>query len=88
MIPLEVLLSPLAIAGFVAGVAFALIAGRYRGDPAGVQAMTAIGSGLVLAGIAWANELGGGALFVATAVGLGASLWAIGNERGGRRVIR
>lgn len=84
MIPIEVLVSPLAIAGLVAGVAFALVAGRLRGDPPGVQAMTAVGSGAALAGVAWAAELGGGALFAATAVGFGASLWAIGNERARR----
>ena len=88
MIPTEVLFSPLAIAGFVTGVVVAFLAGRVRGDPAHVIAMAAFGSGIALAGLAWANAFGGGALFAAAAVGLGASLWAIGNERSRRPTIR
>ncbi|MGH2446014.1 MAG: hypothetical protein ACRDGD_08250 [Candidatus Limnocylindria bacterium] len=88
MIEPDVLFSPLAIAGFAAGVIFALVAGMYRKDPPGLIAMSAIGSGLALAALAWANDLGDGALFAAAAVGFGASLWTIGNERSGRRTIR
>lgn len=85
MIDVEILLAPLAIAGFVAGVVFAVIAGRFRRDAAGNVAMTALGSGIALAALAWANEIGGGALFVAATMGLGATLWAIGNERATNR---
>ncbi len=88
MIPIEVLFSPLAIAGFVTGVVVAYLAGRVRGDPGHVIAMSATGSGLALAGLAWANAFGSGPLFAAAAVGLGASLWAIGNERSHRPTIR
>lgn len=84
MIPTDVLLSPLALAALVAGLLIALVAGRLRRDPPAILAMTAIGSAVALAGVAWAAELGNGALFAATAVGFGASLWAIGNERGRR----
>ena len=88
MIPLGVLLSPLAITGFVTGVLVAFLAGRVRGDPGHVTIVSAIGSGIALAGLAWANAFGGGPLFAAAAVGLGASLWAIGNERSRRPTIR
>ena len=88
MIPIEVILSPLAVAGFVTGVIVAFLAGRVRGDPAHVIAMSAVGSGIALAALAWANSFGGGALFAAAAVGLGASMWAIGNERSRRPTIR
>ena len=88
MIPTDVLFSPLAIAGFVTGVVVAFMAGRVRGDPSHVIVMSAIGSGIALAGLAWANAFGGGALFAAAAVGLGASMWAIGNERSRRPTIR
>ena len=88
MIPGEVLLSPLAIAGFVTGVVVAFLAGRVRKDPANVIVMSAIGSGIALAGLAWANAFGGGPLFAAAAVGLGASLWAIGTERSRHPTIR
>lgn len=88
MIPTEILFSPLAIAGLVAGVVVASLAGRVRGDPTHVIAMAAIGSGLALAGLAWANAYGGGALFAAASVGLGGSLWAIGIERSRRPTIQ
>lgn len=88
MIPTEVLFSPLAIAGFVTGVVVAYLAGRVRRDPANVIAMSALGSGIALAGLAWASSFGSGALFAAAAVGLGASLWAIGNERSRHPTIR
>jgi len=88
MIPTEVLFSPLAITGFVTGVVVAVLAGRVRGDPANVIVMSAVGSGIAIAGLAWANAFGGGALFAAAAVGLGASMWAIGNERSRRPTIR
>lgn len=88
MIPIDVLLSPLAIAGFVTGVVVAFLAGRVRRDPPQVIVMSALGSGLALAALAWANTFGGGPLFAAAAVGLGASLWAIGNERSKRPTIR
>jgi hypothetical protein len=88
MIPGQILFSPLAIAGFATGVLVSLVAGRIRGDPWPIIAMTAIGSGLALAALAWANDVGGGALFAAATVGLGASLWAIGIERAGRTIIR
>ena len=88
MIPTEVIFSPLAIAGFVTGVVVAFLAGRVRRDPGPVIAMSAIGSGVALAGLVWANSYGGGALFAAAAVGFGASLWAIGNERSRRPTIR
>ena len=88
MIPTEVLVSPLAIAGFVTGVVVAVLAGRVRRDPASVIVMSAVGSGIALAGLAWANAFGGGALFAAAAVGLGASMWAIGSERSRRPTIR
>jgi len=88
MIPTEILFSPLAIAGFVTGVAVAFLAGRIRGDPGSVIAMACFGSGVALAGLAWANAFGGGALFAAASVGLGASLWAIANERSRRPTIR
>ena len=88
MIPTEILFSPLAIAGFVTGVVVAYLAGRVRGDPANVIAMSGIGSGVALAGLAWANAFGGGPLFAAAAVGLGASLWAIGIERSRHPTIR
>jgi hypothetical protein len=88
MIPGEILFSPLAIAGFATGFLVSLVAGRIRGDPWSIIAMTAIGSGLALAALAWANDVGGGALFAAATVGLGASLWAIGIERAGRTIIR
>lgn len=88
MIPTDILLSPLAIAGFVTGIVVAFLAGRVRGDPANVIVMSAIGSGLALAALAWANAFGGGPLFAAAAVGLGASMWAIGNERSRRPTIR
>ena len=88
MIPSEILFSPLAVAGFVTGVVVAFLAGRVREDPANVIAMSAVGSGIALAGLAWANAYGGPALFAAAAVGLGASLWAIGNERSRRPTIR
>jgi hypothetical protein len=87
MIPTEILFNPLAIAGFVTGVVVAFLAGRVRGDPAPVIVTSAIGSGIALAGLAWANAFGGGALFAAAAVGLGASMWAIGNERSRRPTI-
>ncbi|MGH2417572.1 MAG: hypothetical protein ACRDFY_04500 [Candidatus Limnocylindria bacterium] len=88
MIPIEILLSPLAIGGFLTGVVVAFLAGRVRGDPANVIVLSAIGSGLALAGLAWANGFGAGPLFAAAAVGLGASMWAIGNERSRRPTIR
>ena len=88
MIPTEILFSPLAIAGFVTGVVVAYLAGRVLGDPANVIAMSGIGSGVTLAGLAWANAFGGGPLFAAAAVGLGASLWAIGIERSRHPTIR
>ncbi|MEO6579268.1 MAG: hypothetical protein ABIO99_10275 [Candidatus Limnocylindria bacterium] len=88
MIPADILLSPLAITGFVTGVVVAFLAGRVRRDPAHVIVMSAIGSGLALAALAWANAFGGGPLFAAAAVGLGASMWAIGNERSRRPTIR
>jgi hypothetical protein len=88
MIPADILFSPLAIAGFVTGVVVAFLAGRVRGDPANVIARSAIGSGVALAGLAWANEFGGGPLFAAATVGLGATLWAIGMERSHRPTIR
>ena len=88
MIPTAILFSPLAIAGFVTGVVVAYLAGRVRGDPGQVIVMSAFGSGTALAGLAWANAFGGGPLFAAAAVGLGASLWAIGNERVRRPTIR
>ena len=88
MIPPDVLFSPLAIAGFVTGVVVALLAGRVRKDPANVILMSALGSGIALAGLVWANAFGGGPLFAAAAVGLGASLWAIGTERSRRPTIR
>jgi hypothetical protein len=88
MIPTEVLFSPLAIGGFVTGVVVAYLAGRVRRDPANVIVMSALGSGIALAGLAWANSFGGGALFAAAAVGLGASLWAIGTERSRHPTIR
>ena len=50
--------------------------------------MSAFGSGIALAALAWANAFGGGPLFAAATVGLGASLWAIGNERSRRPTIR
>ena len=50
--------------------------------------MSAVGSGIALAGLAWANAFGGGPLFAAAAVGFGASLWAIGIERSRRPTIR
>ena len=88
MIPADILFSPLAIAGFVTGVAVAFLAGRVRGDPTNVIVMSAIGSGIALAGLAWATAYGAGSLFAAAAVGLGASMWAIGNERSRRPTIR
>jgi hypothetical protein len=88
MIPTDILFSPLAIAGFVTGIVVAFLAGRVRGDPANVIVMSAIGSGLALAALAWANAFGGGPLFAAAAVGLCASMWAIGNERSRRPTIR
>lgn len=88
MIPSEVLFSPLAVAGFVTGVVVAFLAGRVRRDPPHVIVMSAIGSGIALAGLAWANAYGGDALFAAAAVGFGASMWAIGNERSRRPTIR
>ncbi len=88
MIPTEILFSPLAVAGFVTGIVVAFLAGRVRGDPANVIVMSALGSGLALAALAWANAFGGGPLFAAAAVGLGASMWAIGNERSRRPTIR
>jgi hypothetical protein len=88
MIPSEVLFSPLAIAGFVTGVVVAFLAGRVRRDSGQVIATSAVGSGIALAGLAWANAYGGAALFAAAAVGLGASLWAIGNERSRRPTVR
>jgi len=88
MIPVDVLLSPLAIAGFVTGVLVAYVAGRIRNDPTNVIVMSAFGSGIALAALAWANEFGSGPLFAAATVGLGASLWAIGNERSRRPTIR
>ncbi len=88
MIPLEILFSPLAIAGFVTGIVVAYLAGRARGDPAQVVGMSAIGSGLALAALVWANAFGGGPLFAAASVGLGASLWAIAIERSRRPTIR
>lgn len=88
MIPVEILLSPLAIAGFVTGLVVGFMAGRVRSDDPGVIARSALGSGIALAGLAWANAFGGGALFAAAAVGLGATLWAIGSERSKRPTIR
>lgn len=88
MIPTEILFSPLAIAGFVTGVVVAFLAGRVRRDPPNVIVMSALGSGIALAGLAWANAFGSGALFAAAAVGLGASLWAIGIERSRHPTIR
>lgn len=88
MIPADVLFSPLAIAGFVTGIVVAVLAGRVRGDPRSVIVPSAIGSGLALAALAWANAFGGGPLFAAATVGLGASLWAIGAERSRRPTIR
>jgi hypothetical protein len=66
----------------------AYLAGRVRRDPTNVIVMSAIGSGFALAGLAWARAFGGGPLFAAAAVGLGASLWAIGNERSRHPTIR
>ncbi len=88
MIPIDVLFTPLAIAGFITGIVVAFLAGRVRGDPSHVIVMSALGSGIALAALAWANAFGGGPLFAAAAVGLGASLWAIGNERSRRPTIR
>jgi hypothetical protein len=62
MIPTDILFSPLAIAGFATGIVVAFLAGRVRGDPGPVIVMSAIGSGLALAGLAWANAFGGGPL--------------------------
>ena len=70
------------------GVVLAYLAGRVRVDPANVIAMSGIGSGVALAGLAWANAFGGGPLFAAAAVGLGASRWAIGTERSRHPTIR
>jgi hypothetical protein len=88
MIPADVLFSPLAIAGFVTGVVVAFLAGRVRRDPGSVIVLASIGSGTALAGLAWANAFGGGPLFAAAAVGLGASLWAIAIERTRHPTIR
>ncbi|HEX7197573.1 MAG TPA: hypothetical protein VF364_12165 [Candidatus Limnocylindria bacterium] len=88
MIPLDIIFSPLALAGFVTGVIVAFLSGRVRGDPGHVIFMSAIGSGIALAALAWANAFGGGPLFAAAAVGLGASLWAIAGERSRRPTIR
>jgi hypothetical protein len=87
MISTDILFSPLAIAGFLTGVAVAFLAGRARQDPGAVIAKAAIGSGMTLAGIAWASAFGGGALFAALAVGFGASLSAIAIERSRRPTI-
>jgi hypothetical protein len=87
MVPADVLFSPLAIAGFVTGLVVAFLSGRVRRDPPHVIAMSGLGSGLALAALAWANAFGGGPLFAAATVGLGASLWAIGNERSRRPTI-
>jgi len=88
MISTDILFSPLAVAGFVTGVVVAFLAGKTRGDPGHVIFLSAVGSGTALAALAWANAFGGGPLFAAAAVGLGASLWAIGNERSRRPTIR
>lgn len=88
MIPTEILFSPLALAGFVTGIVVAYLAGRVRRDPGHVIAMSAIGSGIALAALAWANAFGSGPLFAAATVGLGASMWAIGLERSRRPTIR
>ena len=88
MIPIEILLSPLAVAGFVTGLVVGFLAGRVRSDEPTVIVMSGFGSGIALAGLAWANAFGGGPLFAAAAVGLGASLWAIGTERSRRPTIR
>jgi hypothetical protein len=88
MIDLEVVFSPLAIAGAVAGVALAVIAGSFRNETRGTIAMTAVGSALTLAAMAWANHYGGGALFSALGVGLGATLWTMASERSRRVTIR
>lgn len=88
MIPVEILLSPLPIAGFLTGLVVGFLAGRVRSDEPNVVVMSALGSGIALAGLAWANAFGGGPLFAAAAVGLGASLWAIGTERSRRPTIR
>jgi hypothetical protein len=88
MISPDIIFSPLAIAGFVTGMVVAFLSGRVRGDPANVIVMSGFGSGIALAALAWANAFGGGPLFAAATVGLGASLWAIGNERSRRPTIR
>jgi hypothetical protein len=69
-------------------VVVAYLAGRVRRDPGNVIVMSALGSGIALAALAWANSFGSGALFAAAAVGLGASLWAIGTERSRHPTIR
>ena len=69
MIPVEILLSPLAIAGFLTGLVVGFLAGRVRSDEPTVIVMSAFGSGIALAGLAWANAFGGGPLFAAAAVG-------------------
>lgn len=88
MISPEVLFSPLAIAGAVAGVLIAVVAGRVRREAPAQTALTAAGSGLALAALAWANHYGSAPLFSALAVGLGATLWTMGTERGRRPTIR
>ena len=59
MIPIDVLFTPLAIAGFITGIVVAFLAGRVRGDPPNVIVMSALGSGIALAALAWANAFGG-----------------------------
>ena len=88
MIPVDILFNPLAMAGFITGVVVAFLAGKSRRDPPQVIVMSAIGSGIALAALAWANAFGSGPLFAAATVGLGASLWAIGNERSRRPTSR
>ncbi len=90
MITPDVLFDRLAIAGFATGILVALLAGRFRGESSVNIALTGFGSGLSLAALAWAIHYGDGALFAALAVGLGATLWSLGNERGKReaRTIR
>jgi peptidoglycan/LPS O-acetylase OafA/YrhL len=88
MIETDVIFSPLAIGGFVAGVVIAVVAGRVRGDPAEAIAVSALGSGLVLAALAWASTYGQGPLFATLAAGLGATLWQMAMDRGRRPTIR
>ena len=89
MIPTEILFSPLAIAGFVTGVVVAFPGGtRPQGSGTRDRDVRRRQRDRARRPRRGRTPSAAAALFAAAAVGFGASLWAIGNERSRRPTIR